>query len=191
VQYALAKYGLFLFLFKVVELCTKDQLLLREQFWHVFTKLSHYCKRLPYFSTRVLKGKSYYVLGLATRSLPYFTELIDFLPSDFLPRNLFYLNGVKVIPSQIFDLLTPVALAHWICGDGTFSHGGLLLCTDSFTIPECPRLINVLMVKYSLNVTLQMIGKYSRIYIKAESMPLLRSIVLEHMDSKMLYKLWL
>jgi len=32
-QYALAKYGLSLFLFKVVELCTKDQLLLREQFW--------------------------------------------------------------------------------------------------------------------------------------------------------------
>jgi len=63
-----------------------------------FTKLSHYCKSLPYFSTRELKGQSYYVLGLATRSLPCFTELID-----FLPRNLFYLNGVKVIPSQIFD----------------------------------------------------------------------------------------
>jgi len=45
------------------------------------------------------------------------------------------------------------------------------------------------MVKYSLNVTLQMIGKYSRIYIKAESMPLLQSIILEHIDSKMLYKL--
>ena len=44
------------------------------------------------------------MLGLATRSLPCFTELID-----FLPRNLFYLNGVKVIPSQIFYLLTPVA----------------------------------------------------------------------------------
>lgn len=58
-------------------------------------------------------------------------------------------------------------------------------------IPECVHLINVLMVKYSLNVTLQMIGKYPRIYIKAESMPLLRSIVLEHMDSKMLYKLGL
>jgi len=109
---------------------------------------------------------------------PCFTEL----------RNLFYLNGVKVIPSQIFELLTSKAPAHWICGDDTFSHGGLLLCTDSLTIPECPQLINVLMVKDSLNVTLQMIGKYSRIYIKAESMPLLRSIVLEHMDSKMLYK---
>jgi len=68
------------------------------------------------------------------------------------------------------DLSTPVALAHWICGDGTFSHGGLLLCTDSFTIPECPRLIKY----YSQN--------------DREILPLLRTIVLEHMDSKMLYK---
>ena len=56
------------------------------------------------------------MLGLSTRSLPCFTEL----------RNLFYLNGVKVILSQVFDLLTPVAFAHWICGNGSFSHGGLL-----------------------------------------------------------------
>jgi len=98
-----------------------------KYFWHVYTKLSHYCKSIPYFSNRVLKGKSFYILGLATRSLPCFIEL----------RNLFYLKGIKVIPYQIFELLTPVALAHWICGDGTFSHGGLLLCTDSFTIPEC------------------------------------------------------
>jgi len=34
-----------------------------------------------------------------------------------------------------------ILFAHWICGDVTFSHEGLLLCTDSFTIPECPRLI--------------------------------------------------
>jgi hypothetical protein len=39
---------------------------------------------------RVLKGKSYYMLGLATRSLPCFTGM----------HNLFYLNGVKVISSQ-------------------------------------------------------------------------------------------
>jgi len=90
---------------------------------------------------------------------------------------------------RTFDLLTPVALAHWICGDGTFRHGGLLLCTDSFSIAECVHLIDVLMVKYSLKVTLQMIGKKPRIYIKAESMPLLRYFVLDHMDSKMLYKL--
>jgi len=60
---------------------------------------------------------------------------------------------------------------------------------EFLSIPECVHLINVLMVKYSLNVTLQMIGKYSRIYIKAESMLLLRTIILEHKDYKKLYKL--
>jgi hypothetical protein len=43
-----------------------------------------------------------YVLGLYTRSLPCFTELLV----------LFYVNGVKVIPEDIYNLLSPVALAH-------------------------------------------------------------------------------
>jgi hypothetical protein len=39
-----------------------------------------------------------------------------------------------------------IIFAHWICGDVTFSHEGLLLCTDSLTIPECPRFISVSMM---------------------------------------------
>jgi hypothetical protein len=50
--------------------------------------------------------------------------------------NLFYVNGVKIIPNTlIYELLTPVALAHWIMGDGKARPSGLILCTHSFTIP--------------------------------------------------------
>ncbi|RUS28596.1 hypothetical protein BC938DRAFT_481696 [Jimgerdemannia flammicorona] len=49
--------------------------------------------------------------------------------------------------------------------------------------------MNVLMIRYRLDCTLQFDHGLPVIYIKAHSMPLLRSIVLEHMDPSMLYKL--
>jgi hypothetical protein len=51
--------------------------------------------------------------------------------------------------------------------------------------------MNVLMVRYQIDCTLQMLKGKPRIYIKASSMPLLRSIVLEHMDPSMLYRIGL
>jgi hypothetical protein len=103
-----------------------------------------------------------------------------------------YVMRVKVVPLDIFNLLTPVALAHWIMGDGTWHSYGLRLCTDSFSISDVVRLMNVLIIKFQLDCTLQMYrGKYPRIYIRATSMPLLRSIIKEHMDPSMLYKIGL
>jgi len=61
--------------------------------------------------------------------------------------NLFIINGVKVIPAEgiiIYDLLTPLALAHWIQGDGFLRDKGVGLATDSYSIVDVVRLINVL-----------------------------------------------
>jgi hypothetical protein len=79
------------------------------------------------------------------RSLPCFTVIYQ----------LFYVNGVKVVPLDIFNLLTPVAIAHWIQGDGFWAHPGVVLCTDSFTVPDVVRLMNVLIVRYQLECTLR------------------------------------
>lgn len=67
----------------------------------------------------------------------------------------FYLNGTKVIPHSIYDLLTPIALAHLITGDGSARPHGLLICTYSYCVPEVVNLINVLIIKYRLDCTLQ------------------------------------
>ena len=41
-------------------------------------------------------------------------------------------------------MLTIQGLSHWICGDGTFvKGGGIYLQTQSFTVIEVVRLINV------------------------------------------------
>ena len=114
-------------------------------FWSVFNTLSHYCSSFPSLRIRKVFGKEWYSLQFFTRSLPCFTLL----------HTLFYNNGIKVIPEIIFDLLTPLALAHWICCDGSKQGTGLLLCTNAFTIPEVVQLINILIVKYLLESTLR------------------------------------
>lgn len=87
-------------------------------------------------------------------------------------------------------MLTPEALAHLIMGDGTNDHGhGVVLCTDSYTLSDIIRLMNVLIIRYRLECTLRAHGSYYRIYIRSRSIPLLRSIVTPYIHSSMLYKL--
>ena len=77
--------------------------------WFVFNALSHYCENLPVIRERKrAKKTTHWAVDVVTRSLPCFAEL----------HSLFYVNKVKVIPQNIYDLLTSVAFAHLIMGDG-------------------------------------------------------------------------
>jgi hypothetical protein len=163
----------------------------------VFNQLSHYCSHGPSLVSSVRPlwpedsspratgvGKTHYGLNFFTRALPCLTEL----------HSLFYPNGVKIIPENIYDLLTPVALAHLIMGDGQSSRHGLILCTNSFSIQDVVRLMNVLMVRYKLDCNIRehrrSSGKVEHmVYIKHGSMPILRTIVKSYMYPSMLYKL--
>ena len=75
----------------------------------LFNLLSHYCNTLPCLTSSIRKGNRLYGLQFFTRSLPCFTEL----------HSLFYVNRVKVIPKNIYELLTPVAGRK-----GPFNNGG-------------------------------------------------------------------
>jgi hypothetical protein len=77
-----------------------------------------------------------------------------------------------------------------IMGDGAVRPSGLLLCTDSYSIQDAVRLMNVLVIRYRLDCTVRFINKrYPRVYIRKNSMSALRSIVAKHMIPSMLYKL--
>jgi hypothetical protein len=56
-------------------------------------------------------------------------------------HSLFYPNKVKIIPHNIFELLTPVTLAHLIMGDSSVSRHGLIICTTkaSFSVEDIIR----------------------------------------------------
>jgi len=149
-------------------------------FWFVFFILAPYCSSYPSIYKRTLRGNRFFSICFFTRSLPCFTEL----------RSLFYPNGVKIVPYNIYELLTPGALAHWILGDGKSNNGsGLTLCTDSFKVQDVVRLMNVLKIRYNIDCTLHKESKSYRIYIRAQSMPLLRSIVSPYFHLSMDYKL--
>jgi hypothetical protein len=60
-------------------------------------------------------GKIKYKLSFATLALPCFNELYE----------AFYLEGKKIIPNNIADLLSEVSLASWIMDDGSFTCSGL------------------------------------------------------------------
>lgn len=105
---------------------------------------------------------------------------------------LFYTNSkVKVIPNNISELLTPLALAIWIMDDGTWKNPGVRIATNCFTKEEVELLKLTLETKFNLKSSLHKNnGKY-QLYIKQESIPLLRELVLSYFVPSMLYKLGL
>ncbi|RUS29252.1 homing endonuclease, partial [Jimgerdemannia flammicorona] len=103
----------------------------------------HLQQRQPTWNARlgfVQAGVPHFGVQFFTRSLPCFTEL-------YL---LFNIGGIKAIPANIYFLLCEVALAHWIMGDAYRLSAGLALCTDSFSISDVVRLMNVLMIRHQL-----------------------------------------
>jgi len=158
-----------------------------EYFWFVFFSLSHYCSSYPRVRIRtnvLLSRKETISLQLFTRLMPCMTEL----------HSLFYPEGVKIVPQNIYELLTPVALAHVIMGDGSVQRHGLIICTNSYSVQDVVRLINVLIIRYRLKCTLRLKKRQNNkieymIYISQSSMPSLLNIVSPYMHPSMLYKI--
>lgn len=127
---------------------------------------------------------------------------------------LFYKKGKKVVPKNIYELLTPLALAILIADDGCFVKSGVKISVNSFSLDEVNLLVLTLKQKFNLNCTIQIVylkatptdvisidkkkyvalrdkkEKYS-IYIKSNSLSTLKKLVTPHMPESMLYKLGL
>ena len=74
--------------------------------------------------------------------------------------------------------------------DGAYSNGGLILCTDWFSVKGTVKLMNMLIIRYRLKCTLQNANGLPRIYISRTSMNHLRYIVAPHMLTFSNYKLY-
>jgi hypothetical protein len=126
-----------------------------------------------------------------TFTIPYFTKLFS----------LWYTNGIKCLPTQIGLMLTPLAIAHWVIGDGGFDSSGrgigrVVLYTNNFTLAEVKLLQEILFSKYGIKSGLKK-GQHTdpdrgyAIRISSTSVEAFRSICLPHMYPSMLYKLGL
>lgn len=75
-------------------------------------------------------------------------------------------------------------------GDGVAKKYGLIICTNSYSIADIIRLINVLIIKYRLECTIRYhTPTQPRIYISERSMPILRNIIKPYMVKSMLHKI--
>ena len=150
----------------------------------VFNILSHYCSSSLRLIGGIRSGNRFYGLQFCTRAMPCLTELHSLLG---------YADGVEIVPQNIYELLTPVALAHIIMGDGSVQRHGLIICTNSYSIENVVRLVNVLIIRYRLECKIREFRANKKleytIYIREGSMPLLWTIVKPYMHPSMWYKL--
>lgn len=127
-------------------------------------------------------GRARYNLSFSTLALPCFNKLYE----------SFYVDKVKRIPSNIAEMLTPVSLAYWIMDDGSFTGSGLRISTNAFSSNDLDLLIEALEKNFSIkatrNIQYRDKSQYT-LYISKNQLPLVRSLVKEHMHPDMLYKL--
>ncbi len=107
-------------------------------------------------------------------------------------RELFYPDGKKVIPTNIYDILTPLGLAIWFMDDGSIkSHEskGRILNTHSFSKHEVLMLCAVLQDKFNLQAWPRKQKDGIQIYISGKSSETLQCILEPHVIPMMRYKL--
>lgn len=65
-------------------------------------------------------------------------------------HNMFYVDGKKVIPANVGNLLNPLALAVWIMDDGSLNRKVIDISTYSFKLEEIKLLQKVLLQNFAL-----------------------------------------
>lgn len=142
-----------------------------------------YCNpTVPVIQTRMgIGGKVRYVIRFHTFTYSSLNWI----------HNAWYINGIKRVPKDISEYLTPLAIAIWIMDDGSRVGAGIKWSTNSFAYQDCLLLCKVLSDIYGLKTSVQSAGYPNQyvVYVFKESMPLLRTIVSPYMVSSMLYKL--
>lgn len=158
----------------------------KDYLLHLYDLFKMYCSAEPKVnnhSPHKLTGKSYTSVKFETRSLPCFNELFE----------LFYTTGGKIVPANIAELLTPLALCYWICDDGTFdkSRQAVKIHTEGFTFEEVKLLTKVLNNKFGLKCTINSKKGHSIIRISTKSLKDLQTLLEPVMPSMMRHKIGL
>lgn len=157
---------------------------------HFFFASKGYCNpEKPTLFTRIGKNnKIRYFFRCRTYSFGNLNWLVD----------LFYSTGKKVVPNKEFlDLfLTPLAIAVWVCDDGSRSGKGFKFCTNSFSKEEIQLLCDVLYRKYNIKGRPNRTGFFKKtgeiqycLYIRQESMAVFIRLVKPFIVQSMYYKL--
>nr|QWC53750.1 LAGLIDADG homing endonuclease [Rhizoctonia solani] len=158
----------------------------KDYLLHLYDLFEIYCNTGPKTTNRspdIRTGKTYNTIGFQTLALPCFKELYD----------LFYSSGVKTVPVNFKELLTPLALAYWIGDDGGFCKTSqrLTLATHSFTLKDIELLSEILDEKFNLKCAVHKNNKSHVIRVPAKSLSVLQELLASHMPTTMRHKIGL
>ena len=156
----------------------------KAYFNYVFNYFRSFCAEQYVPQNKDIKDKRtnkiYNAISFTTMQLPCFN----------IYKYLFYSSGVKVVPDNITELLTPIGLAFWIMDDGSKHGSGLHISVYGFTNEDVDKLMFVLQDKFNLKCSIHYNrDNKTRIYIFKDSMDNLISLVKPYFINEMLYKL--
>lgn len=136
------------------------------------------------------KGKSRYSCRFHTWTFSNFNWIHDMFYETCTEKKIL---KVKRVPpyEDLFQYLTPLALACWIMDKGVKVQKSLKLCTNSFSVADISLLRLVLKNKYNLETSMHKAGieGHHVLYIKKASMPLLRRVIEPYFVRSMMYKI--
>ena len=156
----------------------------KEYFDHVFKIFLPFCVNAYVPQSKIVRDnrtkKTYSAISLTTMQLPCFNVYKD----------CFYNLNVKIVPDNIYELLTPRGLAFWIMDDGSKQGDGLHISVYAFSTTDVDKLMFTLQDKFNLKTSIHYNrDKKPRIYIFKESMDTLINLVKPYFIKEMLYKL--
>ena len=102
-------------------------------------------------------------------------------------RVIFYPNGKKIVPREIFNYFSDLSLAVWYMDDGNlYKSRHLKIATDGFDEKSRTILQELLLNKFNIESTIHKNGK---LRIAAKSLPRFFKLVKPHIHSSMRYKI--
>lgn len=105
-------------------------------------------------------------------------------------RDLWYVNGIKRVPSNIEEYFTPLCIAIWFMDDGSKNNCSYYLHTEGFLLEDIEYLRNLFKTKYNINTKLHnMRGKHI-IYICSDSKIQFAKMILPYICDSMKYKIF-
>ena len=157
----------------------------------IYELFKDYCSKSVYVVNSKANKKEYSNYRLKTRTLSEFNQY----------RDMFYKlideKFVKIIPSNIQDIMCPIVLAHLIMGDGSFSKvdNRIRIFTNSFTFQECCLLADSITKNCDIEcrVLFDRVGKKNEkqyiLTIGKKQLTKVQTVLAPHMHKSMIYKI--
>nr|YP_010044420.1 LAGLIDADG endonuclease [Trametes coccinea]QPF23661.1 LAGLIDADG endonuclease [Trametes coccinea] len=150
---------------------------------HLYSIFKDYCNSEPKITTSIDKRPGKKDLNISikfwTQSLPCFNQF----------RELFYDElGIKYIPSNLDEIITPRSLAYWAMDDGYKSGKGFYFCTESYTLEDNIKLSQILKNRFNLECGIHKHTNGHRLYVFSSSKDILLELIKPYLIEHFYYK---